>query len=114
MLDVLTPLSDCRQESVERWNGDFGEPLNAGPSGIRICAGLHNASGTQPQKPKNTRKPKHEEPHEEPIAKDTQTQRLLLNNNINTQQGPSTKSSISVLEHRSMRAPEQSASTDER
>ena len=24
LLDVLTPLSDCRQESVERWNGDFG------------------------------------------------------------------------------------------
>ena len=24
MLDVLTPLSDCRQESVERWNGDLG------------------------------------------------------------------------------------------
>ena len=21
---TLTPLSDCRQESVERWNGDFG------------------------------------------------------------------------------------------
>ena len=24
LLDVLTPLSDCRQESAERWNGDFG------------------------------------------------------------------------------------------
>ena len=24
LLDVLTPLSDCRQESVERWNGDLG------------------------------------------------------------------------------------------
>ena len=24
LLDVLTPSSDCRQESVERWNGDFG------------------------------------------------------------------------------------------
>ena len=24
MLDVLTSLSDCRQESAERWNGDFG------------------------------------------------------------------------------------------
>ena len=24
MLDVLTPLSDCRQESVQRWIGDFG------------------------------------------------------------------------------------------
>ena len=24
LLDVLTLLSDCRQESVERWNGDFG------------------------------------------------------------------------------------------
>ena len=32
----------------------IGEPLNAGPSCVRICAGLHNASGTPPQKPKNT------------------------------------------------------------
>ena len=24
LLDVLTPLSDCREESVQRWNGDFG------------------------------------------------------------------------------------------
>ena len=24
LLNVLTPLSDCRQESVQRWIGDFG------------------------------------------------------------------------------------------
>ena len=31
LLDVLTPLSDCRQESVERWNGEL--------RGFRVCVG---------------------------------------------------------------------------
>ena len=38
LLDVLTPLSDCRQEPVEKMNGEFG--------GFRICIGFGPCSGT--------------------------------------------------------------------
>ena len=37
LLDVLTPLSDCRRESVERWNGEF--------RGVRICIGWISTTG---------------------------------------------------------------------
>ena len=66
----------------------FREPLNAGPSCVRSCAGLHNASGTQSQKPHNTRKPKHTKNHTKNQFRRTNEEhpnaRLLPNNNQHT------------------------------
>ena len=82
-----------------------GEPLNAGPSCVRICAGLHDASRTHIQKPQNThgsrntrrttrRTPKREEQH--PNAKTPAQQQQQQS--THSKQGPSTKSSIRVYQ----------------
>ena len=76
------------------------EPLNAGPSCIRICAGLHNTSGTQPQKPINTRKPKHTKNHTRNQLRRTPKRKTPAQQQQSThsKQAPSTKSSIRVYQ----------------
>ena len=78
----------------------FREPLNAGPSCVRSCAGLHNASGTQSQKPHNTRKPKHTKNHTKNQLRRTPKRKTPAQQQQSThsKQAPSTKSSIRVYQ----------------
>ena len=43
-----------RRDDIKIKDSISSEPLNAGPSCVRICAGLHDASRTHIQKPQNT------------------------------------------------------------